>query len=520
MSYPKPYWSQILGTQASGRSALGLAAIAASGSYADLSNTPAFGSLAFANGVTLAQLPVINSNTILGNATGGATTPTALTVVQTKALLAIAASDVSGLGSLATLNAAPAGTLTGTALNPTVTTSSLTSVGVLSSGSAASGFTVADSCLTSNVALKNAANTFTNANTIAVSSPAMVNLILQGAASQASDLMQFQNSTGAVLSAFKNNGNLSVGIATAPKGTGNQKVEIAGTGTGAAAFGSLALSRADQTSSSVVGSIDFYTVTTLAAQILVNQVGGGAGGINYISFNLGSAGTMVTPMQLRYASGSSLGSLYLGATNGTLQGKFLVYNYSNGAVTTGLTLSNPVSSGGTGGCQLAWIDGAGGNTIGSIRAHYMSAAGVGDMIISVGTGTTDGLQDFVRLTSGNRVDFYLLDSVANKVAASIVPSWNANTDATRAGQLNFGTYYITTFQTGISIVSNSVSVQLGFYGATPISRPTASLVTTGYTAGSSTAMTIDGKSTGGVGATAYTFGDLIASLKNLGFLAA
>lgn len=63
------------------------------------------------------------------------------------------------------------------------------------------------------------------------------------------------------------------------------------------------------------------------------------------------------------------------------------------------------------------------------------------------------------------------------------------------------------------------SPTMGFFGKTAILQPTASLVTTGYTAGSSTTMTIDGKSTGGVGSTAYTFGDLVSILKNLGLLA-
>lgn len=56
--------------------------------------------------------------------------------------------DISGVGTLASLNAAPAGTLTGTVLNATVVTSSLTSVGILTSLSvtgalnAASGITL------------------------------------------------------------------------------------------------------------------------------------------------------------------------------------------------------------------------------------------------------------------------------------------------------------------------------------------------------------------------------------------
>ena len=64
-------------------------------------------------------------------------------------------------GTLATLNAAPAGTLTGTTLNSTVITSSLTSVGALASGSLASGFTVVSPALGGTGEANNSANTLT-----------------------------------------------------------------------------------------------------------------------------------------------------------------------------------------------------------------------------------------------------------------------------------------------------------------------------------------------------------------------
>jgi hypothetical protein len=42
--------------------------------------------------------------------------------------------------------------------------------------------------------------------------------------------------------------------------------------------------------------------------------------------------------------------------------------------------------------------------------------------------------------------------------------------------------------------------------------------TTGYIAGTGTTMTVDGASTGGLGTTAYTHGDLVLALKQLGVL--
>lgn len=68
---------------------------------------------------------------------GGAVTLTAdvTSVAGRTGAVTLSNGDISGLGGLATLSAAPAGTLTGTTLNSTVVTSSLTSVGTLSAGS-------------------------------------------------------------------------------------------------------------------------------------------------------------------------------------------------------------------------------------------------------------------------------------------------------------------------------------------------------------------------------------------------
>jgi hypothetical protein len=55
-----------------------------------------------AGAVTLAKMANLAANSIIGNNTGVGATPIALTASQVKALLAIASSDVSGLGSLAT----------------------------------------------------------------------------------------------------------------------------------------------------------------------------------------------------------------------------------------------------------------------------------------------------------------------------------------------------------------------------------------------------------------------------------
>ena len=68
----------------------------------------------------------------------------------------------------------------------------------------------------------------------------------------------------------------------------------------------------------------------------------------------------------------------------------------------------------------------------------------------------------------------------------------------------------------LGVVSNAAAFAV--FGLTPAKQQTAAAVTTGYTAGTSTAVTIDGKFTGGIGATAYTLGDVVAALKTYGWI--
>lgn len=64
--------------------------------------------------VTLAKQANLAANSIIGNNTGSPATPLALTAAQVKTLLAIAAGDVSGLGTLATQSGTFSGTSSGT----------------------------------------------------------------------------------------------------------------------------------------------------------------------------------------------------------------------------------------------------------------------------------------------------------------------------------------------------------------------------------------------------------------------
>jgi hypothetical protein len=70
--------------------------------------------------------------------------------------------------------------------------------------------------------------------------------------------------------------------------------------------------------------------------------------------------------------------------------------------------------------------------------------------------------------------------------------------------------------TGIGIAA--AADKLGFYGATPVVLHTTTGNVAGFAAGAGTASKSDSVWTGGVGSTAYTVGDVVRALKNLGLM--
>lgn len=71
----------------------------------------------------------------------------------------------------------------------------------------------------------------------------------------------------------------------------------------------------------------------------------------------------------------------------------------------------------------------------------------------------------------------------------------------------------------IEALDDTGTDKIGFFGATPVAQPSGTGETTGFTAGTGTAVNDDSTFTGNLGTTAYRINDVVKALKQLGLLA-
>lgn len=107
--------------------------------------------------------------------------------------------------------------------------------------------------------------------------------------------------------------------------------------------------------------------------------------------------------------------------------------------------------------------------------------------------------------------------VINGVAGGPVNIWGVTTFNQN---IVLSTKNLVTDTTTGTKIGTATNQELGFYNSTPIVQPATTGTTTGFTAGSGTAINDASTFTGGSGSTAYRVSDVVLALKQLGLLTA
>jgi len=214
---------------------------------------------------------------------------------------------------------------------------------------------------------------------------------------------------------------------------------------------------------------------------------------------------------------------------------------SSGGLTLGTSANNAYQIGSN--VQFAYA---------SSGSSWMLGAQAGDAIIRnasnrilIGVGSTDypqliasstGTQILSLVTTGSPLvvtgmasqtapllPLQNLSSTATARNCGVIDAtFNTSTDASWTGNLLLyaGDYTSSNAgqRLGIQVQSNGSVALIGHYGATPVIQPQTTGTTTGTTAGTTTALHADSSATGNTGSTAYTLGDIVLALKQLGLL--
>ena len=127
-------------------------------------------------------------------------------------------------------------------------------------------------------------------------------------------------------------------------------------------------------------------------------------------------------------------------------------------------------------------------------------------------GSTSGTATLQTAAAAGAVTL-TLPAVTDTLAVLGANSFTASQTLADAANIVLGT------TTGTKIAT-ATTQKLGFYNATPVVQQATTGTTTGFTAGSGTTARDDSTFTGNSGTKAYTVGDIVLALKNLGLLAA
>jgi hypothetical protein len=136
--------------------------------------------------------------------------------------------------------------------------------------------------------------------------------------------------------------------------------------------------------------------------------------------------------------------------------------------------------------------------------------------LTTANAATDGI--------GAGIDFQSADSTsaigATVALAAINAYMPAATHASRTGAVDFNVTDNAATRTVLSIGANGSARTFAAFGATRVIQPATTGTATGFTAGAGTTVTHLSTFTGNTGSAAYTIGDVVLALKQLGWLAA